>query len=54
MYNSLKTACKRLYFNNFKEQLVHFNGTVVMPNYLLIFLGFKRIVNRLSNNSLHV
>jgi hypothetical protein len=28
-----KTARKRLYFNNFKERLVHFNGTV-MKNYL--------------------
>lgn len=24
-----KTARKRLYFNNFKERLVHFNGTVM-------------------------
>ncbi len=25
-----KTARKRLYFNNFKERLVHFNGTVMV------------------------
>jgi len=26
---TLKTTRKRLYFSDFKEQLVHFNGTVV-------------------------
>ena len=26
---ALKTARKRLYFSDFKERLVHFNGTVV-------------------------
>ena len=28
---TLKIARKRLYFNNFKGRLVHFNGTVVTP-----------------------
>ena len=27
---TLKIARKRLYFNNFKDRLVHFNGTVVI------------------------
>ena len=27
---TLKIACKRLNFNYFKDQLVHFNGTVVL------------------------
>ncbi|MBR0273739.1 MAG: hypothetical protein IJQ59_06590, partial [Bacteroidaceae bacterium] len=27
---ALKTARKRLYFSDFKERLIHFNGTVVM------------------------
>ena len=27
---TLQTARKRLYFSDFKEQLVHFNGTVVI------------------------
>ena len=41
---TLKIARKRLYFNNFKGRLVHFNGTVVNWNlsfYWRIFnLGF--------------
>ena len=27
---TLEISCKRLYFNQFKERLVHFNGTVVI------------------------
>ena len=27
---TLQTARKRLYFSDFKERLVHFNGTVVL------------------------
>jgi hypothetical protein len=35
---TLKIARKRLYFNNFKGRLVHFNGTVVITIYVkLIF-----------------
>jgi len=33
---TLKTARKRLYFSDFKERLVHFNGTVVIINSFLI------------------
>ena len=33
---AFKTACKRLYFSDFKERLVHFNGTVVVINLFLI------------------
>ena len=29
---TLKSACKRLNFNYFKDRLVHFNGTVVKLN----------------------
>ena len=29
---TLEISCKRLYFNQIKEQLVHFNGTVVTKN----------------------
>ena len=30
---SLEIFCKRLYFNYFKERLVHFNGTIVSCDY---------------------
>ena len=39
-----KTACKRLYFNYFKERLVHFNGTVVIGNNNTVFQGYEHAI----------
>jgi len=43
-----KTARKRLYFNNFKERLVHFNGTVMIGIYKI-----KKKSDRLLIYSVH-
>jgi len=43
-----KTARKRLYFNNFKERLVHFNGTVMLYFFSSAgnkFIGYKHLMS---------
>ena len=45
---TLKSACKRLNFNYFKDRLVHFNGTVVIE----IYFRYYRVYNMLVDKNL--